>query len=389
MAERGAARDDHDAVGVDAAADGSDRARDAPADERDGGTSNWARGEILKRSRAAGASDAALKRAAEEGRLPTLAVELALGGVPQYTLTALARGAGLDTAYLRRLMQAAGRPTPAPRQRAFTEEDLELARLVRTFLDLGLPREGLLDVARVLGQGMTQMAEAIRRLVADTFLEPGDSEYTLGLRYAEVADGLTPLVGPLLEFELRALLREGISRNLVTEAEQRSGELSGKQEVAVAFADLVDYTSLGEKLPLEDVGRIAARLAELAGAAVQRPAQLVKTIGDAAMFVSAEAAPLIDTVAALRESVVKEGEEFPALRVGIAHGPATARGGDWFGTTVNLASRIADVAKPGRILASQEAVEAAGEGYEWKRRRRRGLKGIEGRTRLLSLETGD
>lgn len=357
--------------------------------ERDGEASDAARREIVRRLRAAGASKETLERATAEGRLPTLAVEMALGGTPSYTLTGIAREARVDTAYLRRLMQAAGRPNPAPRQRAFTDEDLELARLVRSFLDLGLPRDGLLDVARVLGQGMSQTADAIRRLVGDTFLEAGDSEYTLGLRYAEAADGLTPLVGSLLEYELRALLRDGISRNLVTEAERRSGELAGKEYVAVAFADLVDYTGLGEKLPLEDVGRIATRLAELAGSAVSRPTQLVKTIGDAAMFVSSEVPAMIDTVTALGESVEKEGKDFPGLRAGVAYGPATARGGDWFGTTVNLASRVTDSAKPGRVLATEEVVEAAGDGYEWKRRRRRGLKGIEGRRRLFSLETGD
>lgn len=351
--------------------------------------SDVARREIVRRLREAGEDERTLKRASDEGRLPTLAVELALGGTPRYTLTAVARKVRLDTPYLRRLMQAAGRPNPAPRQRAFTDEDLELARLVRTFLDLGLPRDGLLDVARVLGQGMSQTADAIRRLVGDTFLQEGDSEYTLGLRYAEAADGLTPLVGDLLEYELRALLRDGISRNLVTEAERRSGELSGKEDVAVAFADLVDYTRLGEKLPLEDLGRIGTRLAELAGAALVRPTQLVKTIGDAAMFVSPDVPALVATVIALEEGVAAEGEEFPDLRAGIACGPATARGGDWFGATVNLASRITDAAKPGRVLATEEVVERAGDEHTWRRRRRRALKGIEGRTRLLSLERGD
>jgi adenylate cyclase len=355
----------------------------------DGKASGEAREEIVRRLRAARYDDRTLDRAAAEGRLPTLVVELALGGTPRHTLTGVARESGLDSQYLRRLMQATGRPNPVPRQRAYTDEDLELARLVRTFLDLGLPRDGLLDVARVLGQGMSQMADAIRRLVGDTFLEPGDSEFTLALRYAEAADGLTPLMGRLLEYELRALLREGISRNLVTEAERRSGELAGTQDVAVAFADLVDYTRLGEKLPLEDVGRIATRLAELAGAATVRPAQLVKTIGDAAMFVSPEVPEMMATITALGDSVAKEGDEFPALRCGVAYGPATARGGDWFGATVNLASRITDAAKPGRILATQEVVDAAGDKYQWKRRRRRALKGIEGRTRLYALETGD
>lgn len=362
--------------------------RDGSEEVDDSAVERAARDELMRRLREAGLSRAAVDRALGDGRLATLAVEVALGGSPRHTLTAVARSAGVDSRFLRRLLQAAGRPNPAPRERAFTDEDVELARVAKRFIDLGLPRDGVLEVARVLGQGMSRTADAIRRLVGNEFLEPGDSDVTLALRYAQAADALTPLVGPLLEYELRALLRDGIRRNLVTEAERRSGELTGTSEVAVAFADLVDYTALGDKLPLEDLGRIATRLAELAGAAACQPTELVKTIGDAAMLVSPEVPPLLDTVRSLVESIEAEGKEFPAVRVGIAYGPATARSGDWFGQTVNLASRITDATKPGRVLATEAVVEAAGRGEEWKRRRRRGFKGIEGRVRLYSLESG-
>jgi adenylate cyclase len=72
--------------------------------------------------------------------------------------------------------------------------------------------------------------------------------------------------------------------------------------------------------------------------------------------------------------------------VGVAYGAATARAGDWFGATVNLASRVTDMAKPGRVLATEAARQGAGPDFEFKRRRRRSLKGVEGRTQLYSLE---
>ena len=78
----------------------------------------------------------------------------------------------------------------------------------------------------------------------------------------------------------------------------------------------------------------------------------------------------------------------PSLRVGVAHGPATSRGGDWFGSTVNLASRVTGQAKPGRVLATEPVAEAS-ERYDWQRRRRRSLKGVEGRVRLFSLDPAD
>src|ERR687885_312057 len=85
-----------------------------------------------------GVGDAEIERASEEGRLPTLAVEMALGGGRKHTLSAIARESGLDTAYLRDLLQAIGRATPSRGARAFTDEDIELAKIGRRMLDAGL-----------------------------------------------------------------------------------------------------------------------------------------------------------------------------------------------------------------------------------------------------------
>lgn len=326
-----------------------------------------------------------LTRAAAEGRLPALAVEQALGGTGRHTLSHVARASGLDTGFLRELMQALGRPNPQPRERVFTDEDVEVARVFKTFRDAGLPRAELLEVSRVVSVGMARTADAVRVVVGNAMLSPGDSLHSVGLRYARAADQLGPRFATVLDAEFRAHLREGIRGQLITEGERHEGRIADTREVAVAFADLVDYTRLGERLAAEDVGRIAGRLADLAIAAVHRPAQLVKTIGDAAMFVSTSVPEMLDTIATLRERIDAEGSAFPTVRVGIAFGPATTRGGDWFGATVNLASRVADVARPGQVLAT-EAVRVNAPDREWRRKRRRSLKGVDGRVRLHALE---
>jgi adenylate cyclase len=340
---------------------------------------------LIERLRALGQSERAIADAEREGRLATFAVEIALGGDRRHTLTGVCRLSGLSPDFLRRLMRASGRPAAAPRQRAYTDDDVELARRIKLFVDAGIPREGLLETARVIGQGMSQTAEAVRRNAVSPLVQPGDTDLTLALRYVGAAQALAPEVAFVLDSMFRAQLREGIRSDLVAEAERDAGRLAGTREIVVAFADLVGYTKLGEGVATERLGQVATRLAELATASIRRPTQLVKTIGDAVMLVSWEVDPMLETLEALLAATEAEGEGFPALRVGVAFGPATPRGGDWFGSTVNLASRVSDAGKPNRIYATEPVVELAGERYAWKRSRRRNLKGIDGRTRLYSL----
>jgi adenylate cyclase len=174
-------------------------------------------------------------------------------------------------------------------------------------------------------------------------------------------------------------------RELISEAEREAGQLADTREVAVAFADLVDYTRMGERLAPEGVGRIAGRLSQMAVSTVVPEVQLVKMIGDAAMFVSPSAAALMETVQALVKCIRDEDKSFTDVRVGIAAGPATTRGGDWFGRPVNLASRVTDLAKPGTVLATEEVQELTPD-LPWDRKRRRRIKGVEGRVRLYELE---
>ncbi len=108
--------------------------------------------------------------------------------------------------------------------------------------------------------------------------------------------------------------------------------------------------------------------------------RLIKLIGDAAMLVSPEPAPLVEAMGELVRRAEAAG--LPPLRVGLAAGEALNQGGDWYGAPVNLASRIAAAATPGDILAD-EKVAACGGFIPIGTRR---LKGFEAPVRVFALQ---
>jgi adenylate cyclase len=177
---------------------------------------------------------------------------------------------------------------------------------------------------------------------------------------------------------------------VIGQAELQSGRLPGAQEIAVGFVDIVGFTRLGEDTAPEDLGAVVRRFERAVSECAEEPVRLVKTIGDAAMLVSPEPAPLVDAVLGLVE---RSQEESPLLRGGIASGEGLPRAGDWYGRPVNLASRLTSFARRGSVVTSEEVREAAGDGYYWSTVGSRRFKGVRGsvdvyRVRPAATEAG-
>ena len=145
---------------------------------------------------------------------------------------------------------------------------------------------------------------------------------------------------------------------------------------------MVGFTQLGETLDPTALGAVTGRLGELAASVVEPPVRLVKMIGDAAMVVGPEPAPVVEAALALVEAAEDEGEDFPLLRAGVASGQALARAGDWYGRPVNLASRVTAIARPASVLVTEPVREALADVYAWSFAGERRLKGIDDRVKL-------
>lgn len=291
---------------------------------------------------------------------------------------------GIDLELLHRMQRAVGLPrVDDPDAEVHLRADGLTAMRAKSFIDLGLDPELVIGVARVLADGLAHAAEVMRHAVLDAVLQPGSTELQIAQAYEAVVRQTAPLLGPMMEDVLRLQLRHSLETEAVNAAERAAGTPSGAREVAVAFADLVGFTRLGEAVPPEELERLASRLADLARDVAGGPVRFIKTIGDAVMFVSPEPALLLDAVLALVDAA--GGDDFPHLRVGVASGWAVSRAGDWFGSPVNLASRVTGAARPGAVLVSESVWEAIGESGEftWSFAGGRHLKGIKGDVKLF------
>ena len=316
-----------------------------------------------------------LRRVVAEDKLVLAPVARELSSEARYTARDIAEKAGVEPAFLAASRRALGLPVPADDERVYGEKDLEAAQLGSAHRAAGFDDEDALEVARVLGQGMARYAEATRALVARTFIEPGLDEYELAHRYRAVAAQLMPLAGPWLEHVFALHLQQVLRSDALTQEQRRAGKLDDTQEAVIAFADLVGFTELGESLPVEELGSVAGRLSQLAGEAIDPPVRLVKLIGDAVMLVSPEPEPMLDATLRLVD-LAAEDERYPPLRAGIACGQAVHRWGDWFGTPVNLASRLTTRARPSTVLVSAEVRDAVANGFEFSDAGRKKLKGF-------------
>jgi adenylate cyclase len=215
-------------------------------------------------------------------------------------------------------------------------------------------------------------------------LEPGLSERQLAERFGAMAGMLTPTTVPIMEQTLKLQLRQMLASEVARTAERRDGSLPGARDVAVGFGDLVGFTRLGEDVPPDELGAVATRLEELAGEVIAPPVRMVKTIGDAVMYVSDDPVALLRTSIALSEAGDAQGEDFPQLRIGTATGQAIQRGGDWFGRPVNLASRVTGIARPGSVVCTEPLKEAApDDAFQFSFIGARKIKGVPGSTALF------
>jgi adenylate cyclase len=347
---------------------------------------------VVARLRARGHTLAQIKRASDNGQLAVGPIENLLSGPePRYTLRELARESGLEPALIERILGALG--LAASSTELFSDEDMQMIKYVAAMLEAGLPPAAFLQLARVYGQAIAQIAEAEVRLIHLYVHEPLMRAGTPNVEIAEEMEGLAreliPFVVPLLRYVHDRLLGHFVEQDVIGHMESDLAESSaeaGRVRVAIVFADLAGYARLTVERGDEEALAAVERFVEAVEQTLPPEARVIKTLGDEVMVVGPEASSLVRWAVGLREAI-SAGD--PPPRIGMHFGEALYRDGDYYGREINQAARVVARAGGGEVLVTRSVVDVASglEGVRFERIGEVGLKGFSEPTELFLAAT--
>lgn len=313
----------------------------------------------------------------------------ALSGV---TFAELAERTGVPVQMLMLIREAAGSAPPLPDDQV-RDEELPYAEFLEFQVKVGFDPAASQGLLRVGGDSLRRMAETETDWWRSQVILPAVAagkrpDEILGADFANRMSMLAEraILGMYHLQEAKAwsgTIIEGLEMQLA------AAGLHSRLEhpPAMCFLDITGYTRLTQ----ERGDTAAAGLADQLGRLVQRASikhrgRPVKWLGDGVMFFFPDPGPAV--VAALEMVMGVDEAGLPAAHVGLHAGPVIFQDGDYYGQTVNLASRIADYARPGEVLVSQEVVDASrGAEIAFREIGPVELKGIAGTVRLHAATT--
>ncbi|MDP9343026.1 MAG: adenylate/guanylate cyclase domain-containing protein [Actinomycetota bacterium] len=279
----------------------------------------------------------------------------------EQTADELAEELGLQFEQLRGMYAAWGLPAPVPGQRV-REDDARTLAAQRAFPDQGLDADLLMQATRFFGDNLRRVAESQVGFFMSALVEPllaaGEPPSKVLETVASVSAALQPagreLVRWLHQRHFESLVMQQVVL-ILEETLERAGYVEGKpaSPPAIAFMDLSGFTRLTEQAGDEAAAELASTLRDLVTETSQMyGGRVVKLLGDGVMFYFSAPTFAVACSVDLVERVAELG--LPPARCGVQAGRVVYRDGDYFGRTVNVASRIVNYARPREVLVGEE-----------------------------------
>jgi adenylate cyclase len=288
-------------------------------------------------------------------------------GLSDTTFQELSERTGIPMDLLKVVREALGFAEPRPED-SVREDELLIVPAIELQLSQGFRGVVIERWLRVYAESLRRIAETEtnwwRTEVERPLLESGMGEAEMLKAQADVGSRMAPLSQQALlaiyHGQQEHAWRQGFAENVEAVLEGAGLYRRLHRPPAICFLDVTGYSRLTEERGDEAAADLAARLAAMVRRSSQehggRP---VKWLGDGVMFYFREAGGAVLAALEMVEGVARH--DLPPAHVGIHAGPVVFQDGDYFGRTVNLAARIAEYARPGEVVVSQEVVEAADE----------------------------
>lgn len=281
-----------------------------------------------------------------------------LAGEGRFTRLEVAERAGIALDDARRLWRALGFPEVDDAQRIFTSADVAaLTNAAGLIADDVVDADALVELARPLGNLMSRLAAAQTNFISEVLgarIAAGISaeDPQLPDRLAAQALITTRELVPVLElttvYTWRRHLAAEVGRALAPTGPGIDGELES-QPAAVGFVDIAGYTRLSRNVDLTELGRLLDRFETVVlDRVVEHGGRVIKNLGDEILFVIEDPVAAAEVALQLQD-VFDADDTLPPLHAGLAFGPVLYRGGDVYGPVVNIAARLASLARTGTI----------------------------------------
>jgi adenylate cyclase len=299
--------------------------------------------------------------------------------------------AGVPLDVLRETLESMGFAWTSPDE-PMREDELEVIPVLQMGISTGiLDKMWMARIGRAYAEGLRLAALVETEIFQARFEGPAlDS----GAGQRQVMELASELAAPFMPLVDRALM--GIYRRQqelvwtdhqvlnIEAALEEVGAIARPDRVpAMCFVDLAGYTRLTE----EQGDQAAAELASTLAVLVERLSRAaggtpVKWLGDGVMLHFRRPAGAVEASLAMVGELPSAG--LPPAHVGVAAGPVVVQGGDYFGRTVNLASRVAGRAQAGQVLVTETVAAAVpGDAVAFSDLGELRLKGFSAPVRLL------
>ena len=279
-----------------------------------------------------------------------------------FTLAELAEYAGVSVATARVFWRTLGFPQPGDDEQIFTAADVTALRQAVAWVAEGqLDQRGAISLGRSIAHTSERLVlwqvEAIVDDVARRLSVDDTAARMMALQ--RIGDFRSVLEKQLVYAWRRHL--DALLERTSAEVEQARSNGANPRALplvrAIGFADLTSSTEYLVRLSAAELASFVQRFESIARDVISTAgARVVKTIGDAVLFV-ADRPEIGAEVAINLNRAIEDARDVPPVRIGMVWGRLLSRFGDVFGPPVNLAARLTDIAEPGTILVDQPTAD--------------------------------